>query len=159
MRAAALAASSPTEGRMRRLHVLAPATLATLATLAPGLSCTLPTEPITIEFDIERQGILGAVAPAVTVEGPRRIDAVGSLRTPCLPYDATGSLSHESRTLTLTVIGHSSGACAQDAVGMLVYRAAIKRLPPGNYTVRLVHTYRDAPWPTEVVLRQRLRVE
>jgi hypothetical protein len=123
------------------------------------LSCTLPTEPMGFEFAVERQGVIASVAPALSVEAPGRVEALGSLRTPCLPYDATGSLRHESRTITLTVIGEARGDCPQDAVGTLIYRAAVKYLPAGYYTVRLVHAYRDANWPSELVLQRRLRVE
>jgi hypothetical protein len=133
----------------------------TLALLgaAPALACSLPTEPIQVEFSVEQQGTFAAMAPVVAVEAPGRIETSGSLRTPCLPYDATGSLSQESRTITLTVIGRASGACANRAEGTLIYRAAITRLPPGRYDLRVVHTYRDAQWPTRVVLQERLRVE
>ena len=138
---------------MRRLRWLA------LVSVVPSLSCAIPTEPIQVEFSVEQQGTFAAMPPVVIVEVPGRIETAGSLRTPCLPYDATGSISQESRTITLTVVGHASGACPQDAVGTLVYQAAITRLPPGRYTLRVVHAYRDTDWPTEVVLHRRLRIE
>ena len=138
---------------MRRLR-----TLAVLA-VAPALSCALPTEPLQVDFSVQQQGLFAAMPPVAAVEVPGRIETSGSMRTPCLPYDATGSLSQESRTITLTVIGRAVGACANDAEGTLIYRAAITRLPPGRYNLRVVHAYADAEWPTSVVLLERLRVE
>jgi hypothetical protein len=100
----------------------------------------------------------GRAVPSVAVGDRGILEAVGALRTPCEPYDASAQMERVGTVVTITVVGRATGACPLDVVSVLPYRATVTGLAAGHYLVRLVHRYADANWPHETVLEQHVRV-
>ena len=87
-----------------------------------------------------------AIAAAVT----------GVLATPCSPYEARGDIVQRLDQVTVLVIGRPEGRCAPGA-GRIYYSAGFE-LPPGEYTVRVIHHWDDAERPAETVLQRTVTV-
>jgi hypothetical protein len=78
------------------------------------------------------------------------VRVLGSLTSPCRPYDAGGSAFRRDDGVVLEVLGRASGDCPQDAVSPLGYRAAVSGVASGA-TLTITHRYADTNWPDTTV--------
>ena len=109
--------------------------------------CNLFSGPDLLGFE-RLNNVLVPASPPLSSSGSSVI-IHSSFATPCEPYDATAEVSSFGRLLTLHVRGKATGPCPSDVIDSFVYRATIGSLSSGNYTVRVIHSYADANWPSE----------
>lgn len=97
--------------------------------------------------------------PGVVAEGGSgRIVVRGRVRTPSPCQALTGLLVPLGRELRLEVVVRPVGDGCADAIGTFDYRAEVRRLPPGEYTVRVRHLYPGTGWETVAALERIVRV-
>lgn len=104
------------------------------------------------------EGIL-PFTPTLRV-GKGEVEILGQVRTPTPCYELSTSLLNTSNVITLTVTAKSTltagGVCTQVLV-VRDYGVAIRHIPAGEYTVRVVHITDENPMPG-IVLEQRVAV-
>ena len=94
----------------------------------------------------------------IGVTAPGTVAVHWSLLSPCQPYDATARAMLTAGTITVTVTGKATGPCPMDIVSGLPYRAEVRGIPAGRYTIRVVHRYADVAWPEEIALEAEVDV-
>ncbi len=100
-----------------------------------------------------------ASGPGVVAEGGSgRIVVRGRVRTPSPCQALTGLLVPLGRELRLEVVVRPVGDGCADAIGAFDYRAEVRRLPPGEYTVRVRYLYPGTGWETLTALERPVRV-
>lgn len=97
--------------------------------------------------------VLGHTDPPAALTVRRvghEIRVLGSLKSPCSPYDAAGRADRRGHDVVLEVVGRASRDCPQDVVSPLGYRAVVTGV---GTTARLtiIHRYADANWPDTTV--------
>ncbi len=87
-----------------------------------------------------------------------RIAVEGAVTTPTPCYDLAGAASREGRTVTLTVEARrKEGGCIQ-MIAAFGYRAAIRGLPAGSYTLRVLHAYPGVGWEGQTALETEIQL-
>lgn len=127
-----------------------------LACLLAGCDDATAPHPAAVDlaFDIER----AQTEPAFLVsEGDREVTVRGTLRTPCVGYDARAEANRSLRTLEVRIIGIDPGLCFH-ALGSYGYQATVRGLPAGEYRLRVVHTWPETGWGTDQVVDTQVRV-
>jgi hypothetical protein len=100
-----------------------------------------------------------ASGPRVEAEGGSgRIVVRGRVRTPSPCQALTGLLVPLGRELRLEVVVRPVGDGCADAIGAFDYRAELRRLPPGEYTVRVRYLYPGTGWETLTALERTVKV-
>lgn len=127
--------------------------LVLLPALAAG--CEPTTGPSDVSFEFTTTPPASAPEP-LDLPAPGRIAVAGVLATPCSPYEARGDIVQRLDQVTVLVIGRPEGRCAPGA-GRIYYSAGFE-LPPGEYTVRVIHHWDDAERPAETVLQRTVTV-
>jgi hypothetical protein len=90
--------------------------------------------------------------PIRVESGSRLLVIRGQMATPTPCYHLAGSVERTGFALTLAVQARPNGeTCAPGAIGASSYKISV-RLPPGAYTLRVLHTYRDDALPPSMAL-------
>jgi hypothetical protein len=76
---------------------------------------------------------------------------MGTMRAPCMPYEARPALDVTRNSVNLRIIGRPGTGCVQQAEGLLEYSAGVS-LRTGSYNVRVTHEWQDGSWPRETVI-------
>jgi hypothetical protein len=114
------------------------------------LTVELKTQPL--EGGDDRGGRVVAEGAS----GGANVRGMLSAPNPC--YRLSGSVARSGATVTLTVTGRASdGGCIQ-SIGAFAYDASVRGLPPGAYTLRVVHTYPGTGWETRTALETSITV-
>jgi len=87
-----------------------------------------------------------------------RVAVEGAVTTPTPCYDLVGEASREGRTVTLTVEARrKEGGCIQ-MIAAFGYRATVRGLPAGSYTLRVLHAYPGIGWEGKTALETEIEV-
>jgi len=110
-------------------------------------SVTASTRPL-------RLPISGAFIPAYPTDsllaaertrtegGAGRVLVRGVMLTPTPCWRLAGGADRVGPLITLNIQARPSGErCPPDAVGATTYKVSLRRIPPGTYTVHVLHTY------------------
>jgi hypothetical protein len=125
--------------------------LLTVMAVALGVAgCGLVGEPSRPDLFFSYAPIEEAAEP-VARRQRGGIEFIGTIRTPCLPYMARGSITVSRSVIELRVSGRAQAACVDQEPGNLEYFAAVSARP-GTYRVRVIHEWPGLDWPTEVAL-------
>ncbi|HET7462765.1 MAG TPA: carboxypeptidase-like regulatory domain-containing protein [Longimicrobium sp.] len=85
--------------------------------------------------------------------GPARVIVRGVVPTPTACWRLAGAADRVGPLVTLNIQARPTGdPCPSDAVGASTYKVTLRRLPPGTYTLRVLHTYRAGAWQPSVAL-------
>ena len=85
--------------------------------------------------------------------GPGRVTVRGVVPTPTACWRLAGAADRIGQLITLAVEARpTDDPCPPDAVGASTYKVTLRRLPPGTYTVRVLHTYRGDVWRPSVAM-------
>ncbi|HET7230406.1 MAG TPA: carboxypeptidase-like regulatory domain-containing protein [Longimicrobium sp.] len=87
-------------------------------------------------------------------EGGRgRVIVRGVMLTPTPCWRPAGAADRVGPLITLNIQARlTGGACPPDAVGATTYKVTLRGIPPGTYTVRVLHTYRHDAFPGAVAI-------
>lgn len=93
-------------------------------------------------------------AERTRVEGGRgRVVLRGVMLTPTPCWRLAGGADRVGPLVTLNVQARLYyGGCPPDAVGASTYKVSLRGIPPGTYTVRVLHTYAGDAAPSSVAL-------
>ena len=95
----------------------------------------------------------------VSAAGQRRSVGVrGWFPTPSFCYHLSGNADRTGSLITLTVQARATGELCEAATGSLFYNVMVHRLPPGSYTVRVLHAFQDDLRPPAMVLDTTITV-
>jgi hypothetical protein len=87
---------------------------------------------------------LDSVNARVHVVGQSRsVRARGSFPTPNRCYQLSGNADRTQNIITLTVQARGRSDLCVAETGGFVYDVTVRRLPPGTYTVRVLHAFQD----------------
>ena len=94
------------------------------------------------------------LAARTTGEGGRRnVTVRGAMPTPSACWRLSGGADRIGPLITLAVSARPTDAdCPPDSPGSSTYKVTVRGIPPGTYTLRVVHTYRDEAWPRSLAL-------
>jgi hypothetical protein len=93
-----------------------------------------------------------AVRETASAPGRRSIVVEGALPTPSACYRLAGAADRIGNVVTLNVQARPTGDPCPDAPDALTYKMTARGLPPGSYTLRVLHTYRGDVWPPSLAL-------
>ncbi|HEV7590952.1 MAG TPA: carboxypeptidase-like regulatory domain-containing protein [Longimicrobium sp.] len=121
--------------------------------LAP-LTATGRRRPLEVRgvFREKRDTTSGPAAPTTANGRARRIEAKGTFPTPSSCYRLAGAADRLGSVVTLNVEARSNGDLCPGPTGTFTYSVAVRGLPPGSYTFRVLHSYRDAEREPAVAL-------
>jgi hypothetical protein len=135
--------------------------IAAVLVLACVIGCggNAPTapEPAFLRFT-SRAPDPGSSESAAAEAGRGQISVRATLAGPDPCRILAGQLEQSERQLTLRVSVQPTNDVCVLVVGRFAYDAAIERLAPGTYSLRVVHDYPATGWPTTTVLNQTLTV-
>ena len=139
---------------MRRLPLLLIPVLLGFA-MAP----TDETEPqVTVDLTARQLQSTPDEDFARAVGAADRIKVEGAMTTPTPCYDLVGQLRREGAALTLTVEARrKEGGCIQ-MIAAFGYDAAVRGLPPGRYTLRVLHAYPGTGWEGKTAAEAEVEV-
>lgn len=80
------------------------------------------------------------------------ISAEGMVRTPSPCYRLAGAADRIGPVVTLNVEARPNGDLCPAAPAALTYKVSLRGLPPGAYTLRVLHTFRDDARPPALAL-------
>ncbi|HEU4560405.1 MAG TPA: carboxypeptidase-like regulatory domain-containing protein [Longimicrobium sp.] len=85
--------------------------------------------------------------------GPGRVVVRGVMATPTACWRLAGAADRIGQLITLAIQARpTDDPCPPDAVGASTYKVTLRRLPPGTYTLRVLHVYREEVWRPGVAL-------
>jgi len=113
-----------------------------------------PGGPITVEL---KQRDPGGAADGAT-GGTGTVTVRGTIDTPNPCYALSGTAAREGSTLTLTVTARSNAEVCIQSIGTLGFDATLRGVPPGSYTLRVVHSYGGTGWETKTAMTQQVQV-
>lgn len=124
-------------------------------------------EPITVTGRPRRLNAVGLFyetpdsvsARARAVGQPRSIRVRGSFPTPHLCYHLSGNADRRESLITLTVQARGKSELCAQATGGFVYDVTVRRLPPGTYALRVLHTFQDDALRPVMVLDTSVTVQ
>lgn len=108
-------------------------------------------DPVTVTARARRLRAIGifhetldsVTARAHAVGQSRSVRARGSFPAPSLCYQLSGRAERTESIITLTVQARATGELCGAAAGGFAYDVTVRRLPPGTYTLRVLHTFQD----------------
>lgn len=96
-------------------------------------------------------------ATAEAAAGGATVRGVMSTPNPC--HRLSGAVERAGSTVTLRVSATADpDVMCIASIGSIPYTAAIRGLPAGSYTLRVVHTYPGTGWETATALETQLTV-
>lgn len=124
-------------------------------------------DAVTVTGRPRRLGVLGrfyetpdsVVGRVSVVAEPRRIRARGSFPTPHLCYHLSGNADRRASLITLTIQARGKSELCAAATGGFVYDVTVRRLPPGTYTLRVLHAFQDGVRAPAMVLDSTVTVQ
>lgn len=124
-------------------------------------------EPVTVTARPRRLRSLGVFyetpdtvyARASAVGQPRTIRVRGSFPTPHLCYHLSGNADRRESLITLTIQARGKRELCAAAAGGFIYDVTVRRLPPGTYTLRVLHTFQDDALEPAMVLDTTVTVQ
>lgn len=114
-----------------------------------------PPRRLSIHGVYDQVGVSPAfLATRATGEGGRHnVTVRGAMPTPSACWRLSGAADRIGPVITLAVNARPNGdACPPDSPGASTYKVTVRGIPPGTYTLRVVHTYRDEAWPRALAL-------
>jgi len=145
-------------------HVLAVGPGDTVAVTVRATAEPRRLDPVVVSTPPRRLAINGVyeqtdITPALlathtTGEGGRHnVTIRGAMLTPSACWRLSGGADRIGPLITLAVNARPNGAsCPPDAPGASTYKVTVRGIPPGTYTLRVLHTYRDEAWPPSLAL-------
>jgi hypothetical protein len=125
-------------------------------------------EPVTVTARRRRLRVVG-VFDQMSEFAVTRVSAVGQARsvavrgwfpTPDFCYHLSGNAERRGSIVTLTVQARpTSDVCEEEGTGSLFYNVTVGRIPPGTYTFRVLHAFRDDVAEPMVALDTTLTVQ
>jgi hypothetical protein len=89
----------------------------------------------------------------------RSVGARGWFPTPDFCYHLAGNAERTGSVITLTVQARATGELCEAGTGSLFYNVTVRRLPPGVYTFRVLHAFRDDVAPPVMALDTTITVQ
>ena len=90
--------------------------------------------------------------------GEGRVEVEGAVTTPTPCYTLAGEARRDGQTVTLTLQAErKEGGCIQ-VIAAFGYEATVRGLPPGRYTLRVLHAYPGTGWERRTALEQAVEV-
>jgi hypothetical protein len=128
--------------------------IASVARRLDPLTATGRRRPLEVRgvFREKRDTTSGPAAPPTANGRSGRIEAKGTFPTPSPCYRLAGAADRLQSVITLNVEARSNGDLCPGPTGTFTYSVAVRGLPPGSYTFRVVHSYRDAEREPAVAL-------
>jgi hypothetical protein len=80
------------------------------------------------------------------------VQVSGTFPTPSACYRLAAAAHREKSVLTLFVQGRPDGEECMDTGGLFSYKATVRGVRGGSYTLRIVHAYRDDVWESALAL-------
>ncbi|HEX8211578.1 MAG TPA: carboxypeptidase-like regulatory domain-containing protein [Longimicrobium sp.] len=80
------------------------------------------------------------------------VQVFGTFPTPSACYQLAAAAHREKSVLTLVVQGRPDGEECMDTGGLFSYKATVRGVRHGTYTLRIVHAYRDDVWESALAL-------
>jgi hypothetical protein len=80
------------------------------------------------------------------------VQVFGTFPTPSACYQLAAAAHREKSVLTLVVQGRPDGEACMDTGGLFSYKATVRGVRRGTYTLRIVHAYRDDVWESALAL-------
>ncbi|HEX8907065.1 MAG TPA: carboxypeptidase-like regulatory domain-containing protein [Longimicrobiaceae bacterium] len=116
-----------------------------------------PRLPVRGKFRAVFNGDSTALRPVSAAGRSRRIEAQGTMPTPTACYQLAGAAERTGSVVTLNVEARPTDDCP-GGPGTFTYGVAVRGLPAGSYTFRIVHTYRDTAWQPVMALDTTIAV-
>ncbi|MFL5540579.1 MAG: carboxypeptidase-like regulatory domain-containing protein [Longimicrobiaceae bacterium] len=116
---------------------------------------TTPPRRLSINGVYDQTDVTPALlATAIAAEGGRHnVTVRGAMVTPSACWRLSGGADRIGPLITLAVNARPTGAtCPPDSPGASTYKVTVRGIPPGTYTLRVLHTYRDEAWPRSLAL-------
>lgn len=116
---------------------------------------TTPPRRLSINGVYEQADVTPALlATRTTGEGGRHnVTVRGAMLTPSACWRLSGGADRIGPLVTLAVNARPNGAsCPPDAPGASTYKVTVRGIPPGTYTLRVLHTYRGEAFPPSLAL-------
>jgi hypothetical protein len=120
-----------------------------------------PPRRLAINGVYEQTDITSAfLATRTTGEGGRRnVTVRGAMPTPSACWRLSGGADRIGPVITLAVNARPTGAaCPPDSPGASTYKVTVRGIPPGTYTLRVLHTYRNDAVPRSLALDTTITV-
>lgn len=123
-------------------------------------------DPVTVTARPRRLRVAG-VFNDVSEFPYTRVSAVGQRRgvgvrgwfpTPTFCYHLSGNADRAGSIITLTVQARATDELCEAASGSLFYNVMVRTLPPGEYTLRVLHAFQDDVAEPTMVLDTTLTV-
>jgi hypothetical protein len=112
------------------------------------LTVTARRRPLEV-VGVFRQATLAdssARGPVRATGRSRSIAVKGIVPTPTACYRLAGAADRVGSIVTLNVEARPSGDYCPELPDAFTYDVRVRGLPPGSYTLRVLHTYRNAVW-------------
>jgi hypothetical protein len=113
--------------------------------------------PVTVTGRVRRLRVIGmfneiSEFPYTRVSAvgqPRSVGVRGWFPTPSFCHHLSGNADRTGSLITLTVQARATSEVCEPSTGSLFYNVTVRRLPPGPYTFRVLHTFQnDTAAPT-----------
>jgi len=155
------------ETRTRRLTLGPDDTVAvevrvrTAAVRLDPLTATARPRRLTVTGVFGNEGYVGRAGPPSAGGARRSILVTGTIPAPTPCYTTAGAARRTGSVVTLNVEARPTGETAACPAMPLSfgYKATVRGLPPGSYTLQVVHTYRDRVWPPAMALDTTIIVQ
>jgi hypothetical protein len=124
---------------------------------AAGCASTPAVSNTNARFDFVAAPASAASAPSGTTAPPTvrvsqgRVEILGQLVTPDPCFDLSGAFTNANRELRVLVNATKRPGMCATVIETFAYRGTIADLPPGDYTLEVVHSAPNPSTPTTVV--------
>jgi len=86
------------------------------------------------------------------------ISGDGMVPTPTSCYQLAGAADRTGQVVTLNIQARPNGELCPAVPAAFTYKVSVSGLPPGTYTFRVLHTFRDAEQPPVLALDTTITV-
>ncbi len=129
----------------------------------PLSAAALPLDPVSATAKPRRLQVDGVfrqlLADSLTVLVPARarsawggIEVRGTFPTPSDCFQLASAAHRERSVLTLIVEARPADPTCMDLGGLFSYKATVRGVRPGTYTLRVLHAYREDIWESALAL-------